>query len=189
MSTSEEGALITRATAGDHDAFRTLVHTHRERIHRLARLYLRDAEAAAEVTQLVFVRLHGSLSRFRHDATLSTFLHRVTVNLCRDALRREQRARRFVAIDDAHDLPAGPRSNPELEAIRRAGDREVHAALAALPPPLREIVALRFGSGLTHAEIAGVLQTPLGTICTRMQRALAALATSLSAHRDQEPRR
>jgi RNA polymerase sigma-70 factor (ECF subfamily) len=183
---SEERQLIARAAAGDDDAFRCLVSAHRDRIHRLARLNLRDAEAAAEVAHHVFVRLHGALGRFRHEAALSTWLHRVTINLCRDAARRVRRARRFVALDEADHLPAGPDSDPELEAIRRASDRDVHAAIAALPDPLREIVALRFGSGLTHAEIAEVLGTPLGTICTRMQRALAHLAGTLRQSPRQE---
>jgi RNA polymerase sigma-70 factor (ECF subfamily) len=187
VSTPDERLLVTRATAGDEEAFRLLVIAHRERIHRLARLYVRRPQDAVEIAQQVFVRLHRALRTFRHDAALSTWLHRVTVNLCRDALRRERRDRRLVPIDEARDVPAGPASDPEIQSIRRASDRDVHAAIAALPPPLRELIALRFGSGLTHAEIAGVLDIPLGTVCTRMQRALAHLSTALSESAAQEP--
>jgi RNA polymerase sigma-70 factor (ECF subfamily) len=181
-----EHDLITRAANGDEAAFTRLVEHHQDRVYRTAWMYVQDAALASELAHEAFVRLHGSLPAFRFGAALSTWLHRVVLNLCHDAARRRDRERRLVPLSEVDGLPSSE-PGPELIAIREASDERVREAVRRLPPELREQVALRFGGGLTYAEISVALGVPLGTVCTRMQRAMAFLAADLRPTDQEEP--
>jgi RNA polymerase sigma-70 factor, ECF subfamily len=181
-----EHDLITRAANGDEAAFTRLVEHHQDRVYRTAWMYVQDAALASELAHEAFVRLHGSLPAFRFGAALSTWLHRVVLNLCHDAARRRDRERRLVPLSEVDGLPSSE-PGPELIAIREASDERVREAVRRLPPELREQVALRFGGGLTYAEISFALGVPLGTVCTRMQRAMAFLAADLRPTDQEEP--
>ena len=147
-------------------------------MYRTARMILQDAALANELAHEAFVRLHGSLPAFRFGAAHSTWRHRVVVNLCRDAARRRDRERRLVPLAQVDGLPSGE-PGPELIAIQEASDERVRDAVRRLNPDLRELVALRFGGGLTYSEIGDALGVPLGTVCSRMQRAMTLLAADL----------
>src|SRR6266545_2302381 len=90
----DEAELVRRAQAGERDALVTLVEREYARVYTLAIAVLRCPADAADATQETLVHLLRSLHTFRSDdgATLSTWLHRLTVNVCVDALRRQQRA-------------------------------------------------------------------------------------------------
>jgi RNA polymerase sigma-70 factor (ECF subfamily) len=177
---SRDDADIQLARCGDEDAFARLVDAHFARVARLARLYLDDPQLADDVAHDVFVRLFRSINSFRGDAALPTWLHRVTINLCHDATRRRRRDQRLRPLDEAADVAAGPASDPELAALRAAGDAALERAVGALPEPLRLVLACRLATGATYAEIGRTLDLPLGTVCTRMQRATRLLARALA---------
>ncbi|HET9370869.1 MAG TPA: sigma-70 family RNA polymerase sigma factor [Vicinamibacterales bacterium] len=182
MSIAAEQALVARARGGDESAFDEIVVAHRERVFALACLSLRDRHAAAEVAHEAFVRLFRSLPAFRGEARLATWLHRVTLNLCHDMLRERRRQVTRVSIDELDGLAApDDRVHPETMALARASDESVRRAIAKLPPPLREVIALRFGAELSYAEIASALHWPLGTVCTRLQRAMKLLEQELAS--------
>lgn len=176
-----EQRLVASAQAGDEHAFGQLVAAHRPRVYRVAMLYVHDHATADEVTHLAFVRLFQALPHFRHESALSTWLHRVTLNLCRDAARRQRRDRRLVPLSLVRDIAdTTGAAAPDLTVIAASTDAEVRDAVRQLPDDLRELVALRFGADQTHAQMAAALGVPLGTVCTRMQRALRRLAVQLA---------
>ncbi len=181
-----ERDLITRAASGDEAAFTRLVEQHQDRVYRTAWMFVQDAALASELAHEAFVRLHGSLAAFRFGAALSTWLHRVVLNLCRDAARRRDRERRLVPLGDVDGLPSGE-PGPESIVIQEASDERVRDAVRRLPPELRELVALRFGGGLTYSAIGYALGVPLGTVCSRMQRAMTLLAADLRPPDQGEP--
>jgi RNA polymerase sigma-70 factor (ECF subfamily) len=90
---ADDGAMVAMAAAGDRMAARALYDRHVERVHRLAWRVCRDDELARELTQDVFIQVFRHLGRFRGEAAFTTWLHRVAVTTCLNALRRIDRHR------------------------------------------------------------------------------------------------
>ena len=177
---SEERALIARAVGGEAEAWDALVSRHRPTVLRTARHLLGDAEAAEDATQDVFVRVYGSLSRFRGDADLGTWLYRVTLNECRDKLRRVRRQAEEVDIDRQAarpELSVEPRPDESLDR-RRARDA-VRAAIDRLPAEQRDAVLMRFMDDLPYDEIARISGVPHGTVASRVFRGLERIGRDL----------
>jgi len=181
---SREGAdevpsLLAACLAGDREAFRTLVEAHRDRVYTLAMHLTRSETVAAEVVQQVFVKVFRGLPKFRREARFETWLHRITVNCCRDEMRR---ARRHVSWDDRSPAVEAE-SAPEQELSARQERDLVWGAVARLPPRLRVPVALRYGEGASYEEIGRVLGLRAGTVASRLNRARAELARALAVLR------
>jgi RNA polymerase sigma-70 factor (ECF subfamily) len=180
---SEEGALIARAVDGEAEAWDVLVSRHRPTVLRTARHVLGDLEAAEDATQDVFVRVHSSLARFRGDADLGTWLYRVTLNVCRDRLRRLRRQPNEVDIERQAarpELSVEPR--PDESVDRHRARDAVRQAVGRLPAEQRDAVLMRFMDDLPYDEIARISGVPPGTVASRVFRALERLG------RDLEPR-
>jgi RNA polymerase sigma-70 factor, ECF subfamily len=166
-------------TAADERAFRTLVDRHGPRLYAVAYGILGDAAAAESVVQDAFVRLARAEAQMREAGAVAGWLYRVAVNLCRDELRRRRRAARMVPLELVEDsLPASELASipgdasPEDDALWRCLER--------LPRKLREVVLLRFMSDLSYAELADLLGVSIGTVSSRLHRALRRLGTQLS---------
>jgi RNA polymerase sigma-70 factor, ECF subfamily len=164
--------LFTRRRAG-HLELKSVFDEHKDRVFSVALACLEGDRAAAEdAAQEVFVRLSGRLGQFRGEAALTTWLHRVTVNICRDELRRRRRARRLLA---------SPESDTPQDFTHR---RELHEAIESLPESLRAPILLRFFEGLSYEEIAATLSCPAGTVATRLHRGLKRLEKFLGEEQD-----
>ncbi len=172
-----ESSLIARAASGDRAAARALYDRHASRVYRLAYRMCGDQDLAADLTQDVFVRVFGQLGQFRGDAAFSTWMHRVAINTCLNALRKVKRFRtREVALEQADERPGA------------ASDRDpvLHAALStaidALPEPLRVALVMHTIEGYTHGEIADALGIAEGTSKSRVFDARARLRETLATH-------
>lgn len=152
--------VVRAAAGGDVAAFTDLMATTQGHVWRFVRHLLGDDEAAADVTQETFVRVHRSLGTFRHEARFSTWLLRIARNAATDELRRRAARQRMEA--------AVPRPRPAADASLGA---EVRAAVASLPPRLREAFVLVEVFGRPYAEAAEVLGVPTGTVKSRVFRA------------------
>ena len=98
---SSDSALIVRARRGDARAFRTIVERYQEAVARTVIGMLGPGDEADDVGQETFIRLHGSLNRFRGDAGLKTYLTKIAMNLSLNALKRRKRQRgRLVSLTD-----------------------------------------------------------------------------------------
>jgi RNA polymerase sigma-70 factor (ECF subfamily) len=167
--------LLELCRQGDAAAFETLFRKYQTYVYNISLGMLGNGEDASDVTQEAFLRLHRRLSGFRGDAQFSTWLYRVTVNLCITELRRRGR-NRFQFLDDlAHDeeggLPEEPSVHPD-EALMQAEDQKiVHRVLMTLPPDYRAIMVLRHFQQLAYEEIAEVLGLTMSQVKTRLFRA------------------
>jgi RNA polymerase sigma-70 factor (ECF subfamily) len=172
-----EAELVARCRAGDQAAFHELVEAHHARVYRTAFAVIGDAHAAAEVEQEAFVKAWQGLPTFRGDATLATWLTRLALNAARDHLRRRRtRALLQGVFQSFHSR----REN----LFERVEDRdELQRALLRLSPPLRHVVALRYGVELSPREIAEVLGCPEGTVKSRLNAALRKLREMLETER------
>jgi len=167
--------LLERCRGGDAHAFETLFRKYQTYVYNISLGMLCNSEDAADITQETFLRLHRSLGSFRGDASFSTWLYRVAVNLCITELRRRGR-HRFEFLDEvaheeerpgAEELESDPTEAIEQEEERRV----VHQVLRMLPPDYRAVMVLRHFQQLAYEEIADVLGLSLSQVKTRLFRA------------------
>jgi RNA polymerase sigma-70 factor (ECF subfamily) len=170
-----EPELIARVLAGDRLAARALYDAHVGPVYRLAYRFTGEPDLAHEVTQDTFVKALGHLDRFRGDASLSTWLHRITVSTALNAKRRIKRQHaRETPLDDEMLIVDGTNA---IDPIVR--DR-LHRAIDALAEIYRTTLIMHDFEGYTHVEIAETLGVAVGTCKSRLSVARAQLRTALA---------
>ena len=162
--TVDDAELIHRFLAGDETAFELLMETYHGRILRLASHILADPPAAEDVAQEVFLRAYRGLARFRGEASLMTWLSRITVNLCVTVLHRRREAPALLAEAPGSSSPVDPTA--DLEARRRRA--VVTGAIEALHATYRVAVILSTVEERSYREIADLLGIPIGTVKSRI---------------------
>ena len=171
-----EPDLIARVLAGDRTAARDLYDAHSPRVFRLAFRLTGDADLAREFTQDTFVRAFAQLAKFRGDAALSTWLHRITVTVVANAMRKVKRFReRETDLEDVHPIGSdGTAVDPVLR-------ERLHRAIDDLPEIYRTTLIMHDIEGYTHAEIAEFLGIAEGTSKSRLFEARGRLRLALAA--------
>jgi RNA polymerase sigma-70 factor (ECF subfamily) len=181
-STDEE--LVARSMGGDLDSFNQLVLRWERPIYALAYRVIGREEDARDVAQETFLRAFRALSGFKGQAKFSSWLYRITLNLCRDWIRRERRApvsqppEGLDIIEMATEAEPGE-SIEDLVARRELG-RAVARAMALLPEEQRTAIVLKEYHGLTFQEIADLLDCPLSTVKTRLYQGLGVVRRHLT---------
>jgi RNA polymerase sigma-70 factor (ECF subfamily) len=170
-------ALVTKARAGDRSALHVLVERSAPRVNRIAATLMVDLEDARDAAQESLVKLCTKLRQFRGDAQFSTWLHRLTVNTCRD-LQDKKRIRETEPLADTDEL-AGDESDPAWASALADLRRDLTGALGRLSPDQRSVVFLRDVLGLSYEEIAGSLRVPVGTAKCYVHRGRARMRTVL----------
>ena len=173
--TVDQRTLVEQAGRGDHDAFAVLARAAFARLDTAARLILRDAELARDAVQEAMVRAWRDLPGLRDPERFDAWLYRLTVNACLDAARHRRRRVREVELTPTTDVPI-----PDRWGLLADRDQLDHA-LRLLEPDLRAIVVLHDYLDLTLPETADALRLPVGTIKSRLHRALTALRVTVAA--------
>ena len=175
-----EKVLLARAKKGEIAAFESLMTAYENRIYSLALRSTGSEQDAADITQEVFLRAWKNLDSFRGDSSLSTWLYRVTSNLCVDFARKKAAEGMPTSIDDeespAADLADPSRmAQPEAAAENSELREELQFALAQLSEEHRRVVLLRDVASMTYTDIARTLGLEEGTVKSRLARARASL--------------
>lgn len=175
-----EDRLIARAQAGDAAAFRALVERYSDVTWRTARVLMGEHGRAEDAAQEAWLDVWQGLHRFERGRPFRPWLLTLVANRCRMMARRHAPATVPLTPDDADLFPGvGDASD---HALRGETGDELRAALAALPPDQRRVLELRYFADLDLAEIAAITGVPLGTVKSRLHRALGAARVAL--HRD-----
>ncbi len=175
---------MTRARDGDPHALSALCERHAPRIERTARHVLRDEEDARDAAQEALAALCSKLGQFRGEAALTTWLHRLTINACRDVAQRRLR-RPWVPLED-DDAGISPDPSPMRAAELSELRADLRAGLASLPRAQADVLVLADGLGYTFREISDASGMPVGTAKCYAHRARAGLRQRL-AHRAPTP--
>lgn len=183
MAPDPDAALMLAFQRGDAAAFRTLFERHARAMVAFCHHLVRDPARAEELAQDVFVKLHQAAPRYAPTARFKTFLYRIASNHCLNELRRgEHGARRAGADAGAADPDALPSAlaTPEEAARGAALERAVGELLARLPEKQRAALVLCRLEGLSHEEIAEVLDTSVPAVKSLVHRATVAAADALA---------
>jgi RNA polymerase sigma-70 factor (ECF subfamily) len=179
---ASDEALARAANAGDRGALETLLARHLDRVHAICRRVTGHPEDALDATQEALIAVTRGLHRYDGRSLFTTWLYRVATNAALDELRRRKRRPEPVELSD--DRPTGggaaggAGSASTVESVV-AARLDVDAALAGLSPEFRAAVVLRDLCDLDYAEIAEVLDVPIGTVRSRIARGRAAIADQL----------
>lgn len=162
-------ALVERARLGVPDAFGSIVESHDRRLRVLARRYLRDEAKVDDALQDAYLKAFQAMGRYRGDADIGIWLHRITTNVCLDHLRRERRwSGRTEAMEDVAGEVASTTAGPAERAACRS---QLSSALDSLPAALRAPVVLVDGYGFDYTEASTFLGIAPGTVGSRLNRA------------------
>jgi RNA polymerase sigma-70 factor (ECF subfamily) len=181
--TSTDEELVARSRGGDLESFNQLIIRWERPIYALAYRVIGREEEARDVCQEAFLRAFRALPGFKGQAKFSSWLYRITLNLCRDWIRRHRRApvSQIPEDTDAMELASqvGPVESIEDLAARRELTVVVEAAMERLPEEQRTAIVLKEYHGLTFQEIADLQGCPLSTVKTRLYQGLAVLRREL----------
>ena len=154
-----ESALVARARQGEMAAFDELYGRHRDRVYNLCLNLCGSREEAEDLLQETFLRAYRGLGSFRGGCAFGVWLHRIAVNVCRDAHRRSRREPEIVPLEE-HSAVA---SLDTMSVVREA--------LGRLRPPHRTVLVLRYNQGLSYDEMAETLGWSLARVKVTLHRA------------------
>ncbi len=189
---SSDEMLMVRYKRGDRDAFAELVRRYQRPLYNFSVRYLRNPEAAQEITQDAFLRVVKRSAEFKHESRFSTWVFAITRNLCIDELRKAKH-RNHPSLDDTSGT--GQPLAERIDGGKRGTDGEHGAsaselrngilkAVDALPDDQREVFLLRQLGGIPFAEIARMTGVPENTVKSRMRYALERLQRDLSDYEE-----
>ena len=168
---------------GDLDSFNQLVLRWERPIYALAYRVIGREEEARDVAQETFLRAFRALNGFKGQAKFSSWLYRITLNLCRDWMRKERRTPVSQAPEGIDIIELAGEATPSETIEQMVGRKElgraVSKAMAALPEEQRTAIILKEYHGLTFQEIADMLDCPLSTVKTRLYQGLSVVRKQL----------
>jgi RNA polymerase sigma-70 factor, ECF subfamily len=170
LKLDDDFSLVKRFIEGDKSTFRILVQRHKEKVRNIIYLTIGNSNLVDDISQDVFITVYRNLKNFRFESQFSTWLYRITVNKCKDHLRKISVRRIFVPIDNAEGRTEN-RVNAESKDISGI----VNNAIQKLPVRLRIPLVLKDIEGFSYQEIAESTSSELGTVKSRIFRAREAL--------------
>ena len=183
-----EEQLIRRAQQGDNVAFEELLLLHQKKVYNLCLRMSANPDDALDLSQEAFLRAWRSLGQYQFEASFSTWLFRLTSNICIDFLRRKKRRQETSLTESYDDSDEGAelsvpdaQPGPEQQAITNETKIELARAMEQLSPEHREILQLRVIEDLQYEQIADILGVRVGTVKSRLARARLSFRKILKA--------
>jgi RNA polymerase sigma-70 factor (ECF subfamily) len=181
-----ERKFVERLAMRDERAFNELVELYEARVFRLVFRMLGRRDEAEDMAQEVFVQVFKAVGTFRGDSKLSTWIYRVTINLCKNRMkylsRRHARAEEELEpaaeqapLDQAKGVTLGSVDQPDRMVEGFQVERLVQSCIAEMDADFREVLILRDVEDLSYDELSQITGLPEGTVKSRLHRARAML--------------
>jgi RNA polymerase sigma-70 factor (ECF subfamily) len=167
-SALSESELIQRAQRGDRNAFGVLVRECGPRLHRAIYYLTGNPEDAADLTQEAFYRAYRALASFEVCRPFYPWLYRIARNLTSTHRKRRSRT---VNLGDQDALLSDVTPDPDAALVTEQENAALHRALGELSSEHREIIILKHFENSTYAEMAEILEIPVGTVMSRLYNA------------------
>ena len=190
MSDNEK-ALVERARSGDIEAFEKLIEGCQKKVFNIAFRMIGNYDDANELAQEVFLKAFRSIKKFKGDSLFSTWIYKVTANVCLDEIRRRKNKRVFSLDEEVEygdgDLKRQIPDNaptPDVEVEINEIKKVVNKSIQELPNDYKSIIILRDIQGLSYDEISKIFDCPEGTVKSRINRARQALKKILQGKKE-----
>jgi len=182
----DEKRLIKKCKNGDIEAFEKLIEGYQKKVYNIAYRMVQNQEDASDIAQEVFIKVFKSIVHFKEESSFSTWLYRITVNVCLDELRKRKKTN-VISINSViqaenseftmqlEDTGKRPEEILEEKELRS----EINRAINKLSDDHRLVIQLRDIYGLSYEEISDILQCSLGTVKSRINRARNSLKNIL----------
>jgi len=179
--TDEE--LIRRFQAGDEEAFEEIVYRYSDRLMNFAYRFVLDKEESEDIVQDTFLKVYQNRHAYREIAKFSTWIYTITGNLAKTVLRKRRNRKMFFFSrmgpeKKDMDFPSKDR-NTENKVERQFDERIIQRAIQKLPEHFRTAIILRDIQELSYEEISNIINAPLGTVKSRINRARLRLQEEL----------
>jgi RNA polymerase sigma-70 factor, ECF subfamily len=186
MEESGDQALVEQCRSGSDAAFRELVNRHKNLVYGVILRTVADPSSADDLAQEVFLRVHKGLPAFRGESSLSTWLFRITRNVCAEVRDQRQFLQSLDAVDDDR-MPRIDLGTPDRAVAAFELRDRLDKALAQLPPAVRFMVSAHYLGGQKYEDLAQALELPIGTLKAHLHRAKRRLRALLEGN-DDRPR-
>lgn len=184
----DESTFVSLLKQGHEDAFRVLVRRYETRVFSIAYGITLDREESLDIVQEVFLKVYQNIHTFREESRLSTWLHRITVNLCLNWKKRWKRRFRWhhqplERDESGNDLKSGTEAHyPDALYEKKEFEKIFWDRLNELPEKTRAVFVLKEVEGLSYDEIAKTLGVRTGTVSSRLFYARKRLKKSLKQY-------
>jgi len=156
------------------------IRDHFDMVYQLALMRCGESNLAQDITQEVFIRVYKGLSHFREDSQISTWIYRITMNVCHTYLKKESRQQMKQTLVEAGEIIHQTEAkNPEDIMLRENRQKQVRAAIQSLPPIQADVITLYYLREYDYKEITEILHMPMGTVKSHLHRAKKALKSYL----------
>ncbi len=176
----EDAYLVQRTLEGDIRAFEALIDKYKNMVFTISFRMLGNHTDAEDASQEVFLRLYNSLSKYNSNHKFSNWLYQITMNICRDELRKRKSTKTSLSLDepireedgkDIASLIPDEYNLPERVAEENELRNRLELAIQKLPKDYKEPLVLRYTKGLSYEDISSILKLPIGTVKIRIHRA------------------
>lgn len=177
--------ILAEVGAGNVDAYGKIVGRYNGRLYNFIYRFVGDRETAEDIVQETFLRAFRKRKEYRAIANFSTWLFTIAGNLAKSELRRRKRWRMFSLerdeeTDTGMDLP-DESARPDKVAESSIADVQIQQAIASLPDNYRQVILLRDVQGMSYQEISEIVDCPVGTVKSRVNRARLKLQQKLKS--------
>jgi RNA polymerase sigma-70 factor (ECF subfamily) len=184
-SKTDTEQLVQDFLDGDAQAFNRVVMLYQTKIYNLALNYVKSPEEAKDLAQDIFVTVYRSLPKLREKEKFTSWLYQIAINHCRNRYKKLSRRGYFsnISLDDEESfLQIAGDEGPEKLLQRKNTINLVRATIDSMAEAEKEIILLRDIQELAYEEISDILQIPLGTVKSKLNRARTSLKDRLKKH-------
>jgi len=174
LNLDDDFSIIKKFIDGDQSAFKILVKRHKEKVRNIVYLTMSSSDLVDDIAQEVFITVYRKLKNFRFESQFTTWLYRITVNKCKDQLRKKNVRKIFMPLQEGGEVSHFATSVEENDLSNVVMD-----AVSKLPVKLRIPLLLKDIEGFSYQEIAESLECEMGTVKSRIFRAREKLKTIL----------
>lgn len=186
-----ERLLVEKSKSGDIGAFEQLVENYQKKVFNIALRMIGNYDDAGDLTQEVFIRVFKSIKSFKEQSSFSTWLYRITTNVCLDELRKRKN-KKVISLDEELKLDdsevkrqiESDDPSPEETAEKEELKKIIKKAINDLTEEHRVVIVLRDIQGFSYEEISRIINCPEGTVKSRINRARQALKELLKSKRE-----